>query len=102
VVDLTSYEEDAFHDTSLEAREENTTDADAAPCSVVRSPTPTASTADTDEALKGVQNDNSDGRTPNREIGDGSNDGAEADLLYVSDEQGFHRVSGQVCRGVHR
>jgi hypothetical protein len=23
-------------------------------------------------------------------------------LLYVSDEQGFHGVSGQVCHGVHR
>jgi hypothetical protein len=25
-----------------------------------------------------------------------------ANLLYVSDEQGFHGVSRQVCRGVHR
>jgi hypothetical protein len=136
VVDLTSDEEDAFPDTSLdedfarrlfsdlnhgllgppgdgkviilndseekeEAREENTTNADATPRSAMRSLTATASTTDADEALKGVQNDNSDGRTPNREIGDGRSDEAEASLLYVPDEQGFHRVSGQLCRGVH-
>jgi hypothetical protein len=55
-------------------REETAADADVAPSSAVRSPAPTASavTANTNEDLKGMQDDNNDGLTLDREIGDNS------------------------------
>jgi hypothetical protein len=61
-------------------QEEDVTDAEAAPSSTVRSPTPTASATDTDEDPKLMQDDNSDGLAPNQERGDGSSDGDKADL----------------------
>jgi hypothetical protein len=48
-------------DKEEEAREEDVTDVDAAPPSAVKSMALTASAADADNVLEGVQNDNSDG-----------------------------------------
>jgi hypothetical protein len=55
-------------------REETAADADVVPSSAVRSPAPTASTftVDTNEDPKGMQDDNNDGLTLDREIGDNS------------------------------
>jgi hypothetical protein len=47
-------------DEEEDVREEITTDADGAPSSAVGIPASTASTTDTEEALKGVQDDNID------------------------------------------
>jgi hypothetical protein len=55
-----------------EAREETASDTYVAPSSVVRFPAPIASTADTDEDPKGMQDDNSGVLAPDREIGDRS------------------------------
>jgi hypothetical protein len=66
-----SNEEDEVH-------EEIAADVDVAPSSIVRSPAPTASTANADEDPKGMQDDNSDGLAPDREIGDSSGGGDEA------------------------
>jgi hypothetical protein len=64
-----------------QVREEITVDADAdaAPSFATRMLDSTASAADTDEALKGVQNDNSDDCTPDQEADGGSNGGDEDD-----------------------
>jgi hypothetical protein len=45
-----------------EVCEEDTADVEAAPPSVVNSPTPTVSATDADDAFEGMQDDNSDGR----------------------------------------
>jgi hypothetical protein len=44
------------------------------PLSAVKSPTPTASTTDADDASKGTPNDSNDGRSPDQTIGDSSRD----------------------------
>jgi hypothetical protein len=64
-------------DEEEEVREENTTDTEVAPSSVVKSLAPTVSDADTDDASKGTPND---GRSPDREIGDSNCGRDEADL----------------------
>jgi hypothetical protein len=66
------------NDEEEEMREEDVADAEAAPSSVARSPVPTASAIDVDEAPNGVQDDNSDGCTPGREIGGNSSGGDKA------------------------
>jgi hypothetical protein len=71
VIILSDSDEELVH-------EEDAVDSDAAPFSTVKSPAPTASTADTDEDLKGLQDDNSDGLAPYRERGDGSYGGDKA------------------------
>jgi hypothetical protein len=64
-------------DEEEEVHEEN---AEIAPSSTVKSPAPTASAADIDEAPKRVQYDNSDDCTLDQEIGDSSSGGDEAGL----------------------
>jgi hypothetical protein len=61
-----------------EMHEEDATNADAAPSSVVGIPTSTTSAIDIDEALKGVQGHNSDDQTTDRESDGGSNGGDKA------------------------
>jgi hypothetical protein len=61
-----------------EVHKETAADADATPSSAVRSTAPTISTTDKDP--KGEQDDNSDGLTPNREIGDSSSGRDKAGL----------------------
>jgi hypothetical protein len=61
-----------------EMHEEDATNADAAPSSVVGIPTSTTSAIDTDEALKGVQGHNSDDQATDREADGGSNGGDKA------------------------
>jgi hypothetical protein len=58
-----------------EVREEKTVGAKAAPSSAARSPASTAS-VDADDAPTGVQNDNSDDHTPDRDA-DGGNGGKD-------------------------
>jgi hypothetical protein len=60
-----------------EVREEKTVSAKAAPSSAARSPASTTS-VDADDAPTGVQNDNSDDHTPDRDAdgGNGGQDGA--------------------------
>jgi hypothetical protein len=65
-------------DEEEEVHEEDATNVEAAPTSVVRTPTLTASTASADEALKGMQDDNSDDLAPDQEIGAGDNGGDKA------------------------
>jgi hypothetical protein len=67
-------------DEEEEVREEITTDAEATPPSAVNSLTPTVSVIDANDASDGVQDDSSDGRTPNWVQNDSSDDGDEADL----------------------
>jgi hypothetical protein len=55
-----------------EVQEEDATDAIAGPSSAARVPASTAPAADVDEISKGMQDDNSDGLAPDREIGDSS------------------------------
>jgi hypothetical protein len=62
-----------------EAREEDAADTDAAPPSAVKSPAPTTSASDADEAPKGVQDGCNGGRTPDQEVSDNSSDTDEAD-----------------------
>jgi hypothetical protein len=61
VIILNDYDEEEVH-------EEVTADADGVPSSAARIPASTASTVDTDEALKGVQDDNSDNQAPDQEL----------------------------------
>jgi hydrogenase maturation factor len=65
-------------DEEEDVREEITADADGAPSSVVGIPTSTASTTDTEEALKGVQDDNTDDQAPDQEAYGGNNGRDEA------------------------
>jgi hypothetical protein len=58
--------------------EETTDDIDVALSSAVRSLAPTPSTVDTDEDPKGMQDNNSDGLAPDREIDDSSSSEDEA------------------------
>jgi hypothetical protein len=61
-----------------EVCEEITADADAVPSSAAGISTSTASATDTDEALKGVQGDNSDDQATDQEADSGSSGGDEA------------------------
>jgi 5S rRNA maturation endonuclease (ribonuclease M5) len=74
VIILSDSDEEEEH-----VREEITADVDAAPSFATRMLASTAFATDTDEALKGVQNDNSDDCTPGQEADGGSNGGDEAD-----------------------
>jgi hypothetical protein len=60
-----------------EVREKHATDVEATPSSVVRSSSPTASAAITDEDPKGIQDDNIDDLTLDQEKGDGNSYGDE-------------------------
>jgi hypothetical protein len=60
-------------DEEEEVREEDAADADVALPSAVKTPAPTASTADVDDAAKGTPNGSNDGRSPNQAIGASSN-----------------------------
>jgi hypothetical protein len=60
--------------------EEDVADAEAMSPSAVKSPAPTTSTADADDAAKGIPEYSNDGRSPNRAIGDSNSHRDEADL----------------------
>jgi hypothetical protein len=62
-------------DEEEEVHEEDVTDTEATPSSATRSLVPTASTVDTDEDPKGMQDDNSDKLAPDQKRGDGSSGG---------------------------
>jgi hypothetical protein len=53
-------------DEEEHAHEEESTDTDAVPPSTVKSPTPTASVANANDAFEGVPDDSNDGHTSNR------------------------------------
>jgi hypothetical protein len=55
-------------------------DAEAASSSAVKSPAPTASAADADDAPEGVPDDSNDGQTPDQAQGCSNSGGDEADL----------------------
>jgi hypothetical protein len=55
--------------------EEEAAEANVTPSSAARIPASTASTADADEAPKGMQDDNSGGCTPDRDADGGRNGG---------------------------
>jgi hypothetical protein len=63
-----------------EAREEKTVGTEPVATSAAVNPTSTASTADANEALEGLQDDNGGEGTPERDAGDGSTDGDKTGL----------------------
>jgi hypothetical protein len=65
-------------DEEEEVCKEDATEAEAAPTSAAWTPTSTASAANIDEALKGMQDDNSDDLAPDQDTGDGDNGGDKA------------------------
>jgi hypothetical protein len=67
VIILSDFDEEEVH-------EEEIIDTEVTPSSAVKSPTPTASITDTDDAPEGVQDDSKDGRAPDGAQG-GSNSG---------------------------
>jgi hypothetical protein len=67
-------------DEEEEVREEDASDTEIVPSSVVKSTIPTASATDADDAPEGVQDDNNDGHTPNRAQGGSNGSGDEAGL----------------------
>jgi hypothetical protein len=60
-----------------EVRAEDAVDVEVTPPSTVNSPTPTVSTADTDDAPNGVPDDSNGGRSPDQVQGDSSDGGDE-------------------------
>jgi hypothetical protein len=66
-------------DEEEDVRKEDVTNIEVMPSSTARILASTTSTADTDEAPRGVQDDNSGNRTPDSEADGGSNGGDEAD-----------------------
>jgi hypothetical protein len=59
-------------------RKEDATDTEVVPTSIARTPTSTTSTAAADEALKGMQGNNSDDLATDQETGDGDSGGEKA------------------------
>jgi hypothetical protein len=67
-------------DEEEEVHKEDTTNANAAPSSAVKSPASTVFITDANDAPKGVQDDNNDSRTPNRAQGGSSSGRDEVSL----------------------
>jgi hypothetical protein len=77
-----------------EVHEEDAADVDVAPSFVVKSPAPTASAVDADDAPEGAQDGSNVDRTPDRTQGGSCSGGDEAGLSWVAAPNGVSTGGG--------